>query len=64
MGAEGFWDNPDAAKSIVAEIKTIKASAEPIEEMVRGIDDARAMYELGAEAGDQSTIEEADRELH
>lgn len=64
MGVEGFWDNPDAAKGVVAEMKMLKAAAEPVEEMLRGIDDVRAMYQLGSEAGDQDTLDEADRELH
>ncbi len=63
MGEAGFWDNQDAAKSTVSEMKTLKAAVEPVEELLRAIDDVRAMYELGQEAGDQSTIEEADRDL-
>jgi len=63
MGDAGFWDNQDAAKSVVAELKTVKAASDPVEEMLRGIDDVRAMYQLGAEAKDQSTIDEADRDL-
>ena len=63
MGQEGFWDNPEAAKGVVAEMKTLKAQAEPVEAMLRGIDDVRAMYQLGEEAGDAETIAEADRLL-
>src|SRR5438552_15932754 len=63
MGEGGFWDNQDAAKSVVAEMKTIKAAVEPVEEMIRAVGDVRAMYELGAEVKDQATLEEADREL-
>jgi peptide chain release factor 2 len=63
MGDEGFWNNQDAAKSVVAEVKTLKAAIEPIEAMMRAIDDVRAMYELGAEAGDAETMDEADRTL-
>jgi peptide chain release factor 2 len=63
MGAPGFWDNPDAAKGTVAELKQIKAASEPVEDLLRQIDDVRAMYELGSEAGDQETIDEADRTL-
>jgi peptide chain release factor 2 len=63
MGEAGFWDNQDAAKSVVSQVKTIKAAVEPVEELLRGIDDVRAMYQLGQEAGDQATIEEADRDL-
>jgi peptide chain release factor 2 len=63
MGEDGFWDHQDAAQAVVAEMKQIKSAVEPVEEMVRALDDVRAMYELGQEAGDQATIEEADRAL-
>jgi peptide chain release factor 2 len=63
MGAEGFWDNPDAAKSVVGEVKTLKAITDPIEAMLRGVDDVKALYELGTEASDQDSLEEADRML-
>ncbi|MEA2736305.1 MAG: peptide chain release factor 2 [Humisphaera sp.] len=63
MGEDGFWDNQDAAKSVVGEMKLIKSAVEPIEQMLRALDDVRAMSQLGAEAGDQATIEEADRAL-
>ncbi len=63
MGEGSFWDNQDTAKSVVAEMKVIKAAIEPVEGMLRGVEDVRAMYQLGEEAGDQDTIEEADRML-
>jgi peptide chain release factor 2 len=63
MGAAGFWDNPETAKPIIAELKLIKAQSEPILSIIREIDDVRALYELGAEAGDNESIEEADRQL-
>src|SRR5687768_7874799 len=63
MGEDGFWDNQDAAQAVVAEMKQIKSAVDPVEEMVRALDDVRAMHELGAEANDQATIEEADRAL-
>ncbi|MDQ3441370.1 MAG: peptide chain release factor 2 [Planctomycetota bacterium] len=63
MGEGSFWDNQDTAKSVVAEMKIIKASIEPVEGMLRAVEDVRAMYQLGEEVGDQDTIEEADRAL-
>jgi peptide chain release factor 2 len=63
MGEGGFWDNPEAAKSTVAELKAIKAAVEPVEAVLSGIEDVRALYQLGEEAGDQATLEEADRML-
>ncbi len=63
MGEPGFWDNQDTAKSVVGEVKVLKAVIEPVESLLRGVDDVRAMYQLGAEAGDADTIAEADRML-
>ena len=63
MGEAGFWNNPDAARSTVAELKVIKATLTPVEELLRGIEDVRALYQLGEEAGDTASLEEADRML-
>jgi peptide chain release factor 2 len=63
MGEPGFWNNQEAAKAIVAELKAIKGVTDPIEGLVHGIDDVRAMYELGEEAGDSETLAEADQFL-
>ena len=63
MNADGFWDNPQAAKTVVAELKVLKATTEPVEALLRAIEDVRAMYELGAEAHDAETLDEADRAL-
>ena len=63
MGEAGFWDHPEQAQALVAELKAIKAAIEPVEEMLRGLDDVRALYELGTEAGDAGTIAEADLAL-
>ena len=63
MGETGFWDNQDAAKSVVAEVKLLKAAIDPVEQMLAGLGDVRALYELAEEAGDKSSMEEADRML-
>jgi peptide chain release factor 2 len=63
MGEPGFWDHPDGAKSIVAEVKVLKAIIEPVQAMIAAIEDVRALYQLGTEADDPASIDEADREL-
>jgi peptide chain release factor 2 len=63
MGEPGFWDHPDGAKSIVAEVKVLKAAIEPMQAMLAAIDDVRALYQLGEEAGDADSMAEADQEL-
>ena len=63
MNEPGFWDHPETAKGIVAEMKTIKLQLEPVEGLLRDIEDVRAMYDLGHEVNDADSLEEADRML-
>jgi peptide chain release factor 2 len=63
MGETTFWDNQEAAKVVLSEMKVLKAVIEPIENVLSGIGDAKALYELAEEAGDQESMEEADRML-
>lgn len=63
MGAPGFWDNQERAKPIIAQMKVLKASIDPIETLVKDIADCRALYELGSEANDPATLEEVDTML-
>jgi peptide chain release factor 2 len=63
MGEPGFWDNPDGAKSIVGEVKILKAIIDPMQAMFDAIEDVRALHQLGEEAGDEASLAEADQEL-
>jgi peptide chain release factor 2 len=63
MGEPGFWDNQQTAKAVVAEAKVLKATIDPIEQMLKEIDDVRALQQLGQEASDAATLDEADRAL-
>jgi peptide chain release factor 2 len=63
MGEGSFWDNPEAAKIVVSELKVIKAAIDPVEALLSGVEDVRALYQLGDEAGDADTLDEADRTL-
>src|SRR3954447_26144778 len=63
MGETTFWDNQEAAKVVLSEMKVLKAVIDPIADVLRGIDDTRALYQLAQEAGDQESLEEADRML-
>jgi peptide chain release factor 2 len=44
-------------------MKRLKAVIDPIEKILRDIDDVKALYELGEEAGDAESINEADKTL-
>ena len=59
MGETSFWDNQEAAKAVVAELKTLKTVVDPMQALLAGIDDTRALYQLATEAGDADSLEEA-----
>jgi peptide chain release factor 2 len=63
MAADDFWNNQEAAKPIIGEMKVLKAVIDPIETVIAGIADCRALYELGTEAGDDASLAEADEML-
>ncbi|HVT90254.1 MAG TPA: peptide chain release factor 2 [Tepidisphaeraceae bacterium] len=63
MGEPGFWDHQELAKPVVLEVKILKAQIDPVESVLREIEDVRALFELGQEAGDQDSVNEADQQL-
>jgi peptide chain release factor 2 len=63
MGETTFWDNQEAAKVVLSEMKALKAAIDPIQGVLAGIEDCRALYQLADEAGDAESMEEADRML-
>lgn len=63
MGAAGFWDNQETAKPIISQVKVLKAVIEPVQAMLQGMDDVKALYQLATEVGDQASLDEADRML-
>ncbi len=64
MGAEGFWDDQEAAQKTVAELKTIKAQILPLTEATDELEEARLAYEMSREEGDAELLNEADEALH
>lgn len=60
MQADGFWNDQKAAQATVAELKMLKATIEPIDDITRRIDDAKMYYELAQEEGDKQVIAEID----
>ena len=63
MGQADFWDNPEAARPIIAEMKRLKAVTDPIESLIAGIADVRALHELAVEADDADSFTEVDTQL-
>jgi peptide chain release factor 2 len=59
MGEQGFWDNQEAAKPVVAELKALKSILAPVADLTRRIEDASVLYELAQEEGSAEAFEEA-----
>lgn len=63
MGGTDFWNDQESAKSTVAEVKILKTQIEPMDDVFGQLEDVKAMFELGSEAGDDASLEECDRML-
>ncbi len=46
MSEPGFWDNAEAAQSVVSKLSALKAVVEPVEEIEREAQDLRELFEL------------------
>lgn len=63
MGATDFWNNQEQARAVVTELKIVKAAIDPVQNLLTDLADCKALYELGSEAGDQASLDEADQML-
>ncbi len=63
MGAEGFWDDQDAAQKIVGNLKAIKAQITPLGEVTESLEEAALAYEMAKEESDAELLTEADEAL-
>lgn len=58
MGESTFWNDQDAAKLTIDEIKTINSVLKPLESLSAQADDLQALMDLALEAGDDSLDED------
>jgi peptide chain release factor 2 len=63
MAQPGFWDNPERAREVVAELKPLKSVIDPVQSLLARADDARTLLELAQEEDDEASLAEVDREL-
>ena len=62
MGKDGFWDDPDAAKGVIAELKRTKTTVDGIRAVDERLQDVQTLFELATEEDDQESLDEANRE--
>jgi len=56
MSKAGFWDNPDAAQSVVSQLSALKTVIEPVEEIQREVKDLQELFELAASESDDDEL--------
>lgn len=63
MSAPGFWDNPERAREVVAELKSVKSVVDRVDGVIKKSEDAQVLLELAKEANDPDAFAEVDQEL-
>ena len=63
MNAPDFWDDPDRANAMLAEMKAVKVVLEPWKAAAQKVEDAVLLWDMAGEAGDQESKEEVDAQL-
>ena len=63
MSRPGFWDVQETAQKVVGELKALRAQVDPVQELLRRVDDAHVLLELAREQGDDDARTEVQREL-
>jgi len=49
MAAPDFWGNPEKAREVVAELKSVKAVLKPLDELAKEADNLAALVEMARE---------------
>ena len=63
MEAADFWQDPDTANKVVAELKGFKAQIDPFDAVARNVDDAKVLWEMAEEADDAESRLEVDNQI-
>lgn len=63
MAQEGFWDRPEAAKSVVSQISGLKSVIEPVLAADKSIRDIQDLFELAAEENDAAILATIEQDL-
>lgn len=63
MNAPDFWNDQEAAQSVIAEVKRHNVVVEPVEEMTKSIEDLVELREMADAEDDEETLTEIDQQL-
>ena len=59
----GFWDNPEKAQSVVAQLSALKSVIEPAENIVRSVGDISELFDLAEAESDHEIFGQLETDL-
>ncbi|MBN1443569.1 MAG: peptide chain release factor 2 [Planctomycetes bacterium] len=62
MSRPGFWDSPDKAQDVIAELKRLRGEIEPLEQLRRTLEDSLELARIAAGEHDESSLAEIQGE--
>jgi len=62
MAENGFWNDPESSRKVVAQLKAEKAVVTPLSEAIARVEDVRTLLELATEESDDGAMAEVDEE--
>ena len=63
MEAADFWNDQETAQKVIAELKLLKATIDPVRAMEREVEDLRVLHDLAESEDDADTRAEVDEQL-
>ncbi len=63
MSSDAFWNAPDRAQKVVANVRTLKSQVDALTSVIKDFSDAKVAYDMAKETGDKDFLAEADEQL-
>jgi peptide chain release factor 2 len=63
MSKSGFWDNPEAAQTVVSQLSSLKSVVEPVSELQQEVKDLQELFELAAAESDREELAQLEDHL-
>jgi peptide chain release factor 2 len=63
MSAPGFWDNQESAQSVVSQLSRVKSVIEPVEELLREVNDLAELFELAESESEEDELAQLEEDL-
>jgi len=63
MSQPGFWDNPEAAQSIVSQLSKLKSLVEPAEQTQQSANDLAELFDLAVAESDDQILRHLEQDL-